>query len=309
MNPSRLTPEQLVAHHTSNRPRSESKQLGSVVIPAHNEGAVIERCLDALFTGIAAEELDAIVVCNGCTDDTARRARRLPYPVRVLELERAHKTAALRAGDAAALVVPRLYLDADVVLPGESARRVLVRLAGGAIAARPPLCYDSSRSSAIVRSYYRARSRLPAVLRGLWGAGVYGLSAVGRSRFDEFPDYVADDLWLDHQFAPHEIEIVDCAPVVVMVPRTTRHLLRILRRANRGKDRASLPDGARDRIRKTTRATLADLRRLAASGPSAALDAATYAGFATGVRLVRAVSPTSAGLGPGRWERDSSSRL
>ena len=115
----------MVTPDTSNRPYSESKPLGSVVIPAHNEDAVIERCLDALFTGIAAEELDVIVVCNGCTDDTAERARQLPYPVRVLELERAHKPAALRAGDAAALVLPRLYLDADVVLPGESARRVL----------------------------------------------------------------------------------------------------------------------------------------------------------------------------------------
>ena len=113
----------------------QSKQLGSVVIPAHNEASVIERCLSALFTGVASEELDAIVVCNGCTDDTAERARRLPYSVRVLELERAHKPTALRAGDAAAITLPRLYLDADVVLPGESARRVLERLAGGAIAA------------------------------------------------------------------------------------------------------------------------------------------------------------------------------
>lgn len=298
----------MVAHDTSNCPHSESEPLGSVVIPAHNEGAVIERCLHALFTDVAREELDVIVVCNGCTDDTAERARRLPYPVRVLELERAHKPAALRAGDAAALVLPRLYLDADVVLAGESARSVLVRLADGAIAARPPLRYDSSRSSAIVRSYYRARCRLPAVLGGLWGAGVCGLSAVGRSRFDEFPDVVADDLWLDHQFAPFEIEIVDCAPVVVMVPRRARDLLRILRRASRGKDRASLPDGAGERLRTTTRATLADLRRLAVSRPMAALDAATYAAFATGVRLARAVGPTSAGIGAGQWERDSSSR-
>jgi glycosyltransferase involved in cell wall biosynthesis len=291
-----------------NRPHSEPTPLGSVVIPAHNEGAVIERCLHALFTGIAPGELDVIVVCNGCSDDTAGRVRRLPYRVRLLELERADKPAALRAGDAVALVLPRLYLDADVVLPGESARRVLARLADGAIAARPPLCYDSSRSSPIVRSYYRARSRLPAVLGGLWGAGVYGLSAAGRSRFDEFPDVVADDLWLDHQFAAHGIEIVGCAPVVVMVPRRARDLLAILRRANRGKDRASLPDGAGERTRTTTRATLADLRRLAASGPIAALDAATYAGFATAVRLVRALGPTSAGLGAARWERDSGSR-
>ena len=298
----------MVAHDTSSRSYSESKPLGSVVIPAHNEASVIERCLDALFTGIASEEFDAIVVCNGCTDNTAERARRSPYPVRVLEIERANKPAALRAGDAAARTLPRLYVDADVVLPGESARRVLQRLAGGAIAARPPLRYDSSHSSALVRSYFRARSRVPAVLGALWGAGVYGLSSAGRSRFDEFPDVVADDLWLDHQFAAEEIEIVDCDPVVVMVPRGARDLLRILRRANRGKDGASLPLGAEERTRTTTRAALVDLRRLAASGPIAALDAATYASFATGARVLSALGPASAVPAAGDWERDSSSR-
>ena len=117
-----------------------------------------------------------IVVCNGCADDTAELARSSGHPVRVIELEAASKPAALRAGDEAALALPRIYLDADVVLPGASARAVLERLRAGAIAARPPIRYDSSGSSAPVRSYYRARSRVPALLESLWGAGVYGLS-------------------------------------------------------------------------------------------------------------------------------------
>ena len=155
-------------------------------------------------------------------------ARASGHPVRVLELQRASKPAALRRGDAAARAFPRLYLDADVVLPGSAARVVLERLRSGALAARPPIRYEMSGASAPVRSYYRARSRVPAVLGSLWGAGVYGLSATGRSRFGAFPDVVADDLWVDRLFATSEVEIVDSAPVVVPVPRRSRDLLRVL---------------------------------------------------------------------------------
>src|SRR5688500_16931815 len=99
--------------------------LGSVVIPAHDESAGIRRCLDALFAGVAPGELDVVVVCNGCGDDTAAVARSSGHPVRVIELEAASKPAALRTGDELALALPRIYLDADVVLHGSAARAVL----------------------------------------------------------------------------------------------------------------------------------------------------------------------------------------
>jgi glycosyltransferase involved in cell wall biosynthesis len=277
-------------------------RLGSVVIPAHNEAAGIVRCLDALFSGVAPGELDVVVVCNGCDDETAALARSSGHPVRVIELQAASKPAALRAGDAAALALPRIYLDADVVLFGSSARVVLDRLRGGAVAARPPVRYDSSRSSAPVRSYYRARSRVPALLGSLWGAGVYGLSEAARSRFEAFPDVVADDLWVDRHFAPGEIEIVDCAPVVVAVPRRARDLVRVLRRTYRGKGENSGVD-PHGRARETTHSTLRQLRQLTAAGPRAAVDAATYAAFAASARLALA-----APLAGARWDRDDSSR-
>ena len=284
--------------------------LASVVIPAHNEAAVIGRCLDALFTGIEPGELEVIVACNGCRDETASIARSSDHPVRVLELETASKSAALRAGDAAARTMPRLYLDADILLHGPAARRVAERLNAGAIAARPPIAYSSDASSPAVRRYFRARSRMPSLLGHLWGAGVYGLSASGRRRFDTFPDVMADDLWIDLLFEPHEVEIVDCEPVVVTVPRTGRDLVHVLRRTYRGKDENGLGMTGARRSRETTGTTLSDLRRLALSGPNAAVDAATYASFAAGVRLGRVVQTTvGASTGPVRWERDESSRL
>jgi glycosyltransferase involved in cell wall biosynthesis len=281
---------------------TQPKPLGSVVIPAHNESAGIRRCLDALFAGIAPGELDVVVVCNGCADDTAALAGSSGHPMRVIELEAASKPAALRTGDEAALAFPRIYLDADVVLQGSAARIVLERLRAGAVVARPPVHYDSSASSAAVRSYYRARSRVPALLGSLWGAGAYGLSEAGRSRFGAFPDLVADDLWVDRQFAPGEIEIVECAPVVVTVPRRARDLIRVLRRTYRGKAENAGVD-PHGRAHATTASTLHQLRRLAAAGPSAAVDAATYVAFAAGGRLAL-VYPRAAD----QWERDDSSR-
>jgi hypothetical protein len=243
-----------------------------------------------------------VVVCNGCADDTAALARSSGHPVRVIELETASKPAALRVGDEVAHALPRIYLDADVVLHGSAARLVLERLGAGAVAARPPIRYATGASSAPVRSYYRARSQVPALLGSLWGAGVYGLSEAGRSRFDVFPDIVADDLWVDRQFTPGEIEIVECAPVVVAAPRRARDLLRVLRRTYRGKAETAGVD-PHDRGRRTTFSTLQQLRRLAAGSPYAALDAAIYAAFAVTARLALAAPLTSP-----RWERDNSSR-
>lgn len=283
--------------------------LGSVVIPAHDEAAAIRRCLDGLLAGFQPGELDVLVVCNGCSDETAALARSSGHPVRVIELSAASKPAALRVGDLAASAFPRLYLDADVLLPGSAARLVLERLRSGALAVRPPVRYETSGASGPVRSYYRARSQVPAVLGSLWGAGVYGLSAAGRSRFGSFPDVVADDLWVDRLFSAEEVEIVDSAPVVVRVPRRSRDLVRVLGRTYRGKwetrSRADLGDPAPE----TMMSTLQDLGRVCLAGPAATLDAATYAAFAAGARLALALPHRSGALPAGeRWERDDSSR-
>lgn len=282
----------------------EPRRMGSVVIPAHNEAAVIRRCLDALVAGVDRLELDIVVVCNGCTDDTAELARSSGHAVRVVELEQRSKAAALRAGDSAAVGFPRLYLDADVVLYGSAARCLLERLRSDAVAARPPIEYESDRSSVLVRSYYRARARVPAVHGALWGAGVYGLSEAGRSRFESFPDVVGDDLWVDRHFSREEVRIVDCPPVLVAAPRRTRDLLRVLRRTYRGKAEelpAYLPAA---QVPKTAPSTVRDLGRLAATGPASALDAATYSAFAIFGRLALTIGPMSSAA----WERDDSSR-
>ena len=276
--------------------------LGSVVIPAHNEAAVIRRCLDALLAGCHPAELDVVVACNGCTDGTADVARSSGRPVRVVELDTASKPGALRAAEEVTTAFPRLYVDADVVLTASSARLVLERLrTGQVLAARPPIRYDTDRSGPLVRSYYRARTRVPAVMGSLWGAGVYGLSEAGRARFGAYPDVVADDFFVDQHFYPWEIEIVNSVPVVVSVPRTVADLLRILRRNYRGiTENRALPP--RPVMSPTLPATLYDLARLAFDKPTRAADATTYVALAGLARLTLAVAAPTA------WERDNSSR-
>lgn len=270
---------------------------GSIVIPAHNEAAVISAGLHALHS--APVDLDVVVSCNGCTDGTADAVRRTGLPVRVVEISEASKPAALRAADEATDVFPRLYVDADVQLAGRAALAVLDRLRKGpALAARPAARYDTSLSAPAVQRYYRARAAAPGLQRSLWGAGVYGLSAAGRARFDVFPDVVADDLFVDRLFRPDEVEVVACEPVVVRAPRTPADLVTMLRRSYRGQAEA---DAATD-VGSDSLGTLREVLRHGLHGPGEAWESATFIRFALTARLaVRTSAPV-------RWERDESSR-
>jgi cellulose synthase/poly-beta-1,6-N-acetylglucosamine synthase-like glycosyltransferase len=283
------------------RPHDPAQTVGSVVIPAHNEAKVIRRGLSRLFDSLGAG-VEVIAACNGCTDGTADMVRAAGHRVTVIELDVASKAEALRAADRVATAFPRIYLDADVLVSGTVVHAVLEHLSQpGALAARPPLVYDTSSSSWVVRRFYRARAQLPAVMRSLWGAGMYALSAEGRARFDEFPLLVADDLFVDRLFRPEDIAIVDTAPVVVVASTTAAGLLASLRRTFRG-NRAIGDLAATDRP--GTRATVRDLGRLAPQGPTELVDAVVYAAVVIWARaLAWGHSRTSR-----VWERDDTSR-
>jgi hypothetical protein len=281
--------------------------VGSVIVPAHDEERVIRRCLDALLSDVAPGALEVVVVCNGCTDRTAQIAEGYAPAVRVLRLTEASKLAALRAGDAAATVFPRLYLDADVELRGADAVRVLEELdAGPALAARPPLHYDTGGCSLLVRRYYRARVLVPGLMGRLWGAGVYGLSKAGHQRVAGWPDGVADDLFVDSSFADHEIAIASSGPVVVHPPRTASSLVAVLARGIQLKPGsaaggAGMP-GVPPRPRHGLRDTLKGLLDLFRERPGEGIDVAVYAGIATLSRM------TARNRGAAGWIRDESSR-
>jgi glycosyltransferase involved in cell wall biosynthesis len=273
---------------------------GTIIIAAHNEEAVIGRTLDALVDVRAEGQILVVVVCNGCTDRTAEAAR-ARSGVAVAELALASKAAALREGDRIAVPGPRIYLDADIVLTSRAAVDVLTALSNGAIAGRPPHVFDTRGASRIVSAWYRVRQDLPSISTALWGAGCYALSEAGRQRFDEFPDIVSDDLFIDSKFAREEVTIVDTDNIVVTTPRRLSDLLRILRRSYRTQTEIAAAGTA---LSAGQRAQLRDLWSISARSPRRICDVIVYVAVVVWARIQTRMFPASE-----RWERDASSRM
>ncbi len=276
------------------------RQRGAVIIPAYNEAAVIERTLTPLSAAAVDGTIELIVVCNGCTDDTAALARSV-QGVRVVELEQGSKPAALNAGDETATLWPRLYLDADIQISAAAVLAVFARLEhGDVLAARPACRYDTDGASALVRSFYRARTRIPQHRRAMWGAGAYALSAEGHRRIGKFPMVTSDDLYVELHFDQAEKAVVATEPSVVKTPADAKSLLAILRRGRRGTAELSAPgQGPEMREREASAGTAAAVVRTV-RGPQSAVDASVFLGMALakrrGFRTARV------------WERDESSR-
>ncbi len=209
----------------------------SVVIPAHNESGVIARCLDTLTAGASADEIEIIVGCNGCADNTATQARRASKDfVRVIETEVASKSNALNLADGAVAAFPRFYLDADVVLKIEAVREVarVMSERPDVLAAAPLIEFDLKDRPWRVRAFYEVWSALPYCRNGMIGSGVYALSKEGRRRFDKFPEITADDAFVRMHFKPSDRLTVESCRFTVSAPRTLRGLIRIKARAHFG---------------------------------------------------------------------------
>lgn len=271
--------------------------VGAVIIPAHDEAAVIARTLTSLVPLIAISGFEVIVVCNGCHDDTAKIARGFAG-VRVIETGQGSKTLAMNLGDDVATAWPRLYLDADIEIDPQAVLAVFAALAEpGVLAARAGFAYDLAGATWPVRAYYRARSRIPAPSRRLWGAGGYACNEAGHDRFGRFAPVTADDSWFDEQFDTTEKRVVATSPMLVRTPRNVAGLLAVLSRQRRGYVEIGIASHAATRGR--------DLLR-SVRGPQSAADAAWYAVFtiASRRRADRALRQRAS-----TWERDASSRV
>lgn len=200
--------------------------MTSVIIPAHNEAKVITATLKALRPQLgSADEL--VVVCNGCTDDTAAVVRARAPEAEVLEVATASKAAALDAGDAWASAFPRLYLDADVELTPGSVDALVAALEGEWLwLVAPRARYRVGDSSAAVRSYYRIWSRLPSVGDDTVAKGCYAVNARGRACFDRFAGVLGDDHLVRDAVPEDRRGVVRDAVSVVDAPRTLQAVVR-----------------------------------------------------------------------------------
>lgn len=184
----------------------------SVIIPASNEAGWIGPCLSALFASDPVPGgAEAIVVANGCQDDTADRARAMRaraetagWRLHVVELAEGSKPLALNSGDAEARGEMRAYLDADVRV----SRPLMAQLA---LALQPRFAlYASGRpvvpraASWATRAYARFWTRLPFYLTKAPGFGLFAVNAAGRARWGSFPGIISDDTFVRLQFEPGE---------------------------------------------------------------------------------------------------------
>ena len=209
--------------------------MTAVIIAAHNEETVIGDCLDALTAQQAGSPFEIIVSANGCTDRTAQVARKYSG-VTVVERAEPGKPGALNAAELVATTFPRIYLDADIVVPPNGVARLEDALGSSpqVMAVVPRRRVDTSGRPLAVRGYFAINERLPAFKEGVFGRGLIVLTEEGRARFDVFPIMIADDLFVDSLFSEGEKRTVDTVEVVVRPPLRTLDLVRRLERVRRG---------------------------------------------------------------------------
>jgi len=276
----------------------------SVVVPAHNEAGVIGRLLDRLVSGAEPDELEVLVVANGCTDNTVEVATSFGSAVRVLSIPSASKREALAVGNREARGFPRIYVDADVELRIQDVRALAETLRRpGVLAAAPELVLALAGSSRPVQWYYDVWTRLPEVARGLFGRGVVAVSEAGYARIAQLPPMLADDLAASLAFAPSERVIAIGAQVIVRPPRTFTDLLRVRIRAAIGVAQVERTQGAPV---STARTRPSDLLAMVKARPRMAPQVALFLAVAVLARIqasraVRRGDYTT-------WLRDESSR-
>jgi hypothetical protein len=190
-----------------------------IVIPAHDEAAVVGRCLSALLESAGPAEFDVVVVSNGSTDDTSAQARaagvRLDRPITAIDIPTASKIAALRAAEEILADFPdaiRIYLDADVILTTDAARALADALqTGEPRLALARLEIDTADSSSVVKRYYRAWTALPYVQRQVAGSGVLAMNGAGAARVGPLPEVINDDGYIARRFDADQRIFVDAS--------------------------------------------------------------------------------------------------
>jgi glycosyltransferase involved in cell wall biosynthesis len=130
-------------------PRADGVDV-SVVIPARNEEALVAGALASVAgQDWPHERLEAIVVANGCSDDTVGAVRSFmnsngTLPIRLLSVPESGAARAKNAGAAASRGRLLVFLDADSKMTAGLARRVVQAEAGGTTAGSIRMVADSS---------------------------------------------------------------------------------------------------------------------------------------------------------------------
>ena len=273
----------------------------SVIIPAHDEGAQIGRLLKLLTAGGDGRDVDIVVACNACTDDTAAVARTFSG-VSVVDIPEASKRRALEAGDAVARHPIRAYVDADIGLTRADLLTLVDALDDGTHVVAPERHLALERSARSVRWYYDVWQRLPQVREGVFGRGTIVMSPEGHRRVRELPFVMSDDLAISEAFRPSERRVISGTVSTIEAPRTLRELIRRRVRVATGNSQLEKL-GMRSEAARTS---ASDLLRIASQSPTLPLKVAVFSAVAIAARLAARRRVRAGDFST--WLRDESSR-
>lgn len=207
--------------------------MSTLIIPAHNEEAVIKRCLDSVIQ--QGDSINTIIVaCNGCTDNTVEIVKRYP-DVYCLDLANASKTYAINEAERYINSYPVFYLDADTCLEASAIERIHSEIVTKKLLlAAPTPVVNTSNSSGLVKAFYRVWLNLPYVKEGVIATCSYVLTREGRQRFSHFPEIIADDGFVRGHFEAHEMANIPSAKIHIEAPKDILSLIKIKTRARLG---------------------------------------------------------------------------
>lgn len=267
----------------------------TVLIPAHNEAAVIARTL-APLAGVSA--LKIVVIANACTDVTAAVAQAACPTALVLETPVAGKTHALNLGYAETAGLPVICLDADLEVTVDALMALLAAVEAGAGAAVGQMQVDATMASPMVQAFQRAWALNPYFAKGKFG-GLFALSAPVARQLFPLPTLTGDDEYIRRSLPAAEVAFVPACVFTAQSPRDLASLVAIRRRALRGARQVAalgLPNPIRSSARAMLVASLPAPRRL--------MDLAVFVGVSAAARLSLAMERPKAEV----WERDLTTR-
>ena len=274
----------------------------TILIPAHNEAAVIERTLLHLSRGMSFADFRIVVIANACSDATAAKTRSILPWATVIETATAGKCHALNLGyQAADRDNPIICLDADLDVTVEALNALIRPLTDGtALATCGHMDVRTDAASPLVRAYYRGWRTNPYFDRGKFG-GLFALSPQAASRVFPLPEITADDEYVRRSFTDAETRFVRLCRFSAMAPATVSSLLKVRRRSLQG-----ARDVAAMGMPSPERGSLGIVARRAFARPSNAFPVAVYAIINGWTRL--SLKFWHRGK-PRRWDRDLTTRV
>lgn len=213
-----------------------SQSKSTIIIAAYNEASIIRATIRSLVENTELNHYQILVICNGCSDNTEDIIRNEFHTVFCYSIPQASKSLAIRYAESLAPGFPRLYLDADIELNAGDAIALIdfAKKQSAAALIVPASKLDTEQSQNTVKRFYRVWYDTPYVQQLGFGAGAYLLNQLGRDRFTDWPELIADDGFIRSQFLKHEIHVLEQYKVKVKAPKDIFSLIKVKARSKRG---------------------------------------------------------------------------